>query len=277
MQKAHDASKNSYWKNLPDVTTPILAEELNRNEQSVDAIDDRVIVLDTSKANQSDLLQTIKTLTYNTSTGVFVFTFWNGSTYTVDLNIEKIPVSFTLSPQGILTMTTADGTTYSCDIAALIKLYIFADSTDIDFTTVTDSDGNKTVTAHIVNGSVTEEKLEPNFLANCRLEVSKAEDAAEESEAWAKGTKGDIPVGSGDDQYHNNSKYYSEMAGASATAADNSADECAGIKDQIDIMVAQVIFTVDFSTGNLVYTNESTYNFTINTTTGNLEWEVVTT
>lgn len=277
MQKAHDASKNSYWKNLPDVTTPILAEELNRNEQSVDTIDDRVIVLDTSKANQSDLLQTIKTLTYNTSTGVFVFTFWNGSTYTVDLNIEKIPVSFSLSPQGILTMTTADGTQYTVDISTLIKLYTFADSTDIDFTTVTDSDGNKTVTAHIVNGSVTEEKLEPNFLANCRLEVSKAEDAAEESEAWARGTKNNIPVPSTDDQYNNNSKYYSEMAEASATAADNSADECAGIKDQIDVMVAQATFTVDFATGELIYTNESTYNFTINTTTGNLEWEVVTT
>ena len=277
MQKAHDASKNSYWKNLPDVTTPILAEELNRNEQSVDAIDDRVIVFDTSKANQSDLLQTIKTVAYNTTTGVFTFTFWNGSTYTADLNIEKIPVSFSLSPQGILTMTTADGTEYTVDISTLIKLYTFADSTDIDFTTVTDQSGNKTITAHIVAGSVTEDKLEPNFLANCRIEVGKAEDAAEESEAWARGTKNNIPVASTDDQYNNNSKYYSEMAGASATAADNSADECADIKDQIDIMVAQVIFTVDMATGELIYTNESTYNFTVNTTTGNLEWEVVTT
>lgn len=277
MQKAHDASKNNYWRNYPNVSTPIVQDELNRNETTVDIIDDRVITLDSTKANQTDLLQTLKTLTYNTVTGVFVFTYWNGSTYTVDLNIEKIPVSFSLSPEGILTMTAADGTTYTVDISTLIKLYTFADSTDIDFTTVTDASGNKTITAHIVAGSVTEDKLEPNFLANCRIEVGKAEGFSEDSEAWAKGTRGGEAVPTTDGTYHNNSKYYSEMAGASATAADNSADECADIKDQIDVMVAQVIFTVDMATGELVYTNESTYNFTVNTTTGNLEWEVVTT
>lgn len=43
------------------------------------------------------------------------------------------------------------------------------------------------------------------------------------AEAWARGTKNGIPVEETDEQYHNNSKYYSEQSSASATASANSA------------------------------------------------------
>ena len=44
-----------------------------------------------------------------------------------------------------------------------------------------------------------------------------------ESEAWARGTKDGVPIDSSAEQYHNNSKYYSEQSAASATASANSA------------------------------------------------------
>ena len=44
-----------------------------------------------------------------------------------------------------------------------------------------------------------------------------------ESEAWARGTKDGVPVDSSAEQYHNNSKYYSEQSAASATASAQSA------------------------------------------------------
>lgn len=44
-----------------------------------------------------------------------------------------------------------------------------------------------------------------------------------ESEAWARGTMDGVPVDSSAEQYHNNSKYYSEQSAASATASANSA------------------------------------------------------
>ena len=44
-----------------------------------------------------------------------------------------------------------------------------------------------------------------------------------ESEAWARGTMDGVPVDSSADQYHNNSKYYSEQSAASATASAQSA------------------------------------------------------
>jgi len=210
------------WENYPSDNTPINESNLNRMDASIDIIDDRVVGFDTTKANQSDLLQSLRSIAYNDQTGVFTFTFWNGTTYTADLNIEKIPVTFSMSAQGILTMTTADGTEFTADIASLIKLYTFNASTDISFNTVTDASGNKTITAFIVNGSVTEEKLQPNFLADCRAEVSVAETEAQNAEAWARGTKDGTDVTSTDPQYHNNAKYYSEQSRNSATNAGNS-------------------------------------------------------
>ena len=212
MQKAHSASNNDYWKDYPLTDTPIIAATLNRIETNIDVIDDRVVAFDTSKANQSDLLTCLSGITYNDQTGVFTFTFKNGNTVTVDLNIEKIPVSFSMDANGVITMTTADGTTYTADVSSLIKTYSFTDSSMIDFTVTTDSSGNKTVTATLIDGSVTPQKLNPNFLADCQAQVTAATSQAQTSEAWAKGTKGGTPVESGDAQYHNNAKYYAETS-----------------------------------------------------------------
>lgn len=48
------------------------------------------------------------------------------------------------------------------------------------------------------------------------------------AEAWAKGTKDGVPVGSSEPQYHNSSKYWNEQTGAYATAAQTSATNAAG-------------------------------------------------
>lgn len=43
------------------------------------------------------------------------------------------------------------------------------------------------------------------------------------AEAWARGTRNNVPVASTDETYHNNSKFYSEESSSSATAAASSA------------------------------------------------------
>lgn len=53
--------------------------------------------------------------------------------------------------------------------------------------------------------------------------IDGAHNWARRSEAWAKGTIDGVAVGSSDDAYHNNSKYFSEQASGSATTAGNSA------------------------------------------------------
>jgi hypothetical protein len=225
------------WENEPSINTPINDVNLNKIDYAVYEHDRTFANWDTTKANQSDLLLSVKTIEYDDDTGVFVFTWQNGTTKTVDLNIEKIPVSFSMNAQGVITMTTDDGTQYTADVGALIKTYTFTDSTEIDFTVTTDQSGNKTITAGIVDGSITGTKLQPNYLADCTAAKTAAENAetgaegsAEDAEAWAVGERGGVPVDPTDPTYHNNSKYWSEQANVTTLSAltdtdiDNPAD-----------------------------------------------------
>ena len=219
------------WENEPSIASPINATNLNKIDYAVYEHDQTFETWDVTKANQSDLLLSVKTIDYDTTTGVFVFTWQNGTTKTVDLNIEKIPVSFSMSAQGVITMTTEDGTQYTADVGSLIKTYTFDDSTEIDFTVTTDSSGNKTVTAAIKAGSITGSKLEPNYLANCQNAANSAsgsataaDGSAEDSEAWAVGTRDGVPVPSTDPAYNNNSKYWATQGGANSLAGLSDTD-----------------------------------------------------
>lgn len=210
------------WENEPSIVSPINATNLNKMDYALYEMDQTMQGWDVSKANQSDLLASLKDITYNTTTGVFVFTWWNGTTKTVDLNIEKIPVSFSMDADGVITMTNADGTTYTADVASLIKTYTFADSSVIDFTVTTDAQGNKTVTADIVDGSITGDKLQPNYLADVQAAATNAANSAtasasssQDSEAWAVGTRSGVPVSSTDPAYNNNAEYWANHTSAS--------------------------------------------------------------
>lgn len=158
-------------------------------DYSLNEIDNRVIELDTTKATQADNLRNVCGVAYDTQTGVFTFTFQNGSTFTADLNIEKIPVSFSMSAEGILTMTTADGSTYTADIAELIKEYIFIDSDTLDFETSTDISGNKRVMADVKDGSITGRKLRPDYLADITVQAEIATAQAGSAAASAESAR----------------------------------------------------------------------------------------
>lgn len=212
---------NFTWKNTPSIDSPINATNLNSINNGLDTVDNRVIQLDANKADKSDFLQSLKTVSYAPSTGVWTFTYNNGTTATVDQNVEKIPVSFSLSPQGILTMTTADGTQFTCDISTLIKTYTFNDSTVIDFTVTTTETGNKIIVADIVDGSITANKLQPNYLADVTTQAQNASGSANSAlssansaaadallaQSYAVGNSG-VRTGENTD----NAKYYKEQA-----------------------------------------------------------------
>ena len=213
------------WENEPSINTPLNDVNLNKMDYALNQIDGTLATWDTTKANQSDLLSCVKTITYDTDTGVFVFTWQNGTSQTVDLNIEKIPVSFSMDANGVITMTTEDGTQYTADVGSLIKTYTFTDSGRIDFSVTTDASGNKTVVADIIDGSITGAKLQPNYLADCQAAQTGAEtaqglseDSAEDAEAWANGTRGGVPVPSTDPTYENNAKYWAQQANPTVLA-----------------------------------------------------------
>jgi len=91
--------------------------------------------------------------------------------------------------------------------------------------------------------------------------ASNAATSESNSEAWAVGERGGVPVSSGDDTYNNNSKYYSEQSGTYWQY----------VHDAVDLVVPSV--SINFTTGELEITGTTLY-FTINQSTGQLEWDV---
>lgn len=201
------------WKNYPDVTTPINDSNLNAMDIALDTIDDRVITLDTTKVGVSTIANDIVDWSINTTTGVITATYRDGSTATFDLNIEKIPVSFTLSAQGILTMTTADGTTFTADIGALLPIFAVQNSSTI-VGTATTQDGTTTIEMSVKAHSIGANELETDYLATINVAVASAQASATASNnsatlarQWAVGESA-----SGSPSDINNAKYWAEQA-----------------------------------------------------------------
>lgn len=211
------------WVNKPDgLTTPLGAVNLNKIDHGLDTADNRIIELESLKADKSTVLKMVSDWTMNKDTGIITVTKQNGDKIMFDLNIEKIPVSFSLSDLGILSMRTQDGTVFNADIGSMIPILTFKSSDTVAITT-TGTGINKTYTFAVKDGSITEDKLQPNYLADVRLEKAKAESAqvsaaesaasaaskAKLSESYAKGGTG-TRAGENTD----NAKYYAEQAKA---------------------------------------------------------------
>jgi hypothetical protein len=205
------------WVNYPSTNSPINETALNLLSNAVDTIDDRVVTFDTTKANQSDLLLAIKAISFNQSTGTFVFTLFNNNTITIDTDIEKIAVNFdydddpTSAHYQSLVLTLSDGTIKYIDLSALITQYEFDDTSTIH-ANVSSVSGH--VSFNVIDGSITASKLDPSVLASIQASVAAAEAHMLNSQAWAEGKKGSTDVGSSDPQYHNNSKYFANLSEA---------------------------------------------------------------
>ena len=165
------------WENYPSLVTPINEQNLNKLDFATDSLDNRIINLDTAKVNVTDIQQNIANWTMNEETGIITITRVNGDTITFDLNIEKIPIDFKLTNEGILIMTTDDGTQFKADIASMIPVLTFNNSSEIKVT-ATGTGINKTYTFSIIDNSITEDKLEANYLANIKEETAKAQSAS---------------------------------------------------------------------------------------------------
>lgn len=211
------------WVN--DQTPAINDTNLNYMDGCIDTIDDRVITLDTTKAEQSNLLLAFKDVSLNSSTGVITFTLFNDTTKTIDTLLEKIAVNFdydddpTSAHYQNLIIELEDGTYKYIDMSALITQYEFTNSSTIAFTVGNDG----SVSASVIDGSITGAKLQPNYLADVTAQASVASAAASASnanqllsEGYANGTQGGVPVSTSSPYYHNNAKYWKEQAQAIA-------------------------------------------------------------
>lgn len=214
MQKAYNRIN---WENYPSDKTPVNKHNLNKIDAALDEVDNRILVVDTTKFEKSDAQTLIKSITFNRSNGVFTITYFNNTTATIDTMLEKLMVNFAYDYQEQrLVITLDDGTKQYVDLSALITQYEFLDSDTIAFTL--SSDGK--VSAKVKEGSIQEKHLQPNYLADIKVEVAKAQSSASGAAASEISAQSAADSASQSAQAASDS---AEAAEASRTAADTSA------------------------------------------------------
>lgn len=200
------------WENYPSENTPINESNLNRTDYAINEIDDRVITLDTTKADVTDISTLVESVSVDDTTGVITLTKYNGTTTTIQTTLNKIAVNFAYdySTQSLI-LTLNDGSTATISLSALIQNNEFSDSDTIAFTV--SSAGM--VSASVIEHSITDAHLRTDYLADIRVSEANADayqQASEafslDSEAWSRGTRASVDVPSTDSTYQNNSKYY---------------------------------------------------------------------
>jgi len=82
------------WQNSPSVATPLGATNLNKLDLATDSIDNRVVAMDTSKANVTTINAMVRDITFNNSDGKLTITYQSGTTSVIDTAMEKIVTNF---------------------------------------------------------------------------------------------------------------------------------------------------------------------------------------
>lgn len=201
------------WEDYPSENTDLDAYNLNQMDSAIDALDNRIISQDALKVDKSAINGNIADWTMDETTGVITITKYNGEKVIFDLNIEKIPVEFSMSDDGIITMTTEDGTKFTADIGSMIPVLTFEDSATITVS-VTGTGKNKTYSFSIKTGSVTDDMLQPNYLADIRVESANASAYAQSANAKSVLAESYAVGGTGtrEGEDTDNAKYYMEQA-----------------------------------------------------------------
>ena len=230
------------WEDYPSENTDIDEINLNKMDSAIDALDNRIILQDALKVDKSSINGNIADWTMDETTGVITITKYNGEKIIFDLNIEKIPVGFSMSDDGIITMTTEDGTQFTADIGSMIPVLTFEDSATIAVS-VTGTGKNKTYSFSIKTGSVTDDMLQPNYLADIRVESANASAYAQSANAKSVLAESYAVGGTGtrEGEDTDNAKYYMEQAkqqtGGIPTKVSELENDAGYIKKDVDNLV----------------------------------------
>lgn len=250
---------NFVWKNRPDTSTPLGQTLLNRLNTALNGIDDRVVTLNAEKASTADLNGSIVNVRLDEKTGIFTFTRFDGTTFTINTALEEVVTNFKYdNATQQLVLTLADGTTQNVDLSALITQYEFTNSATILWTVTTEGK----VVGNIKPNSITDQMLQTNYLADITTQANTAVSASQ------------MALGS-----QSLAEQHAEDAQASALTANTHKESARGYaetaesaKDEIIKKLELAQFDID-DNGNLIYTDTSAYAFSVDDN-GLLNWEV---
>ena len=133
MQKAY------VRQNFVNGTDPALDEvDMNKIDSGLSIVDDRVILLDGSKADKTQVFACVNSIIYTISTGILRITYVNGAVQDVNLGLQTTAMSMT--ENGIITMQDSEGNTYTCDLRNILNSKL-SELTDVDVTGIEDGQG----------------------------------------------------------------------------------------------------------------------------------------
>lgn len=168
------------YKNFPSEDTPLNETNMGAMDRAIDEHDNRIVALDTTKVDLTKANELVEEVLWDESNGTLTVAKMNGSRTVIDTKLEKLAVNFKYDPQTQqLIITLDDGTTQNVDLSALITQYEFKDSDTIAFEIGSDGKASSIVK----EGSIEEKHLRPDYLADIKVEFSKAEKAAQASSA----------------------------------------------------------------------------------------------
>ena len=175
MQKTYERIN---WENYPSDVTPINETNLNKIDYAVNEIDNRVIEFNTTKLDVTEANKMVADVTFDETTGIFTVKRQDGSETALDTKLEKIVMNWRYDKETQqLILELEDGSEIPVDLSELITQYEFVDGEIVIWSIQPDG----TVRADIRNGSITAEKLQPNYLSDVTLQAEIATTKASEA------------------------------------------------------------------------------------------------
>lgn len=116
-----------------------------------------------SSGSEEGSKKAVDNITFDEKTGLFTITYTDGTSNTIDTKLEKVVVNFTYDQANQnLVLTLDDGTTYNIPMSAFINVYKGSNGAMI---TISIDSATNTISATIVDGSITEAKLNADFVS----------------------------------------------------------------------------------------------------------------
>lgn len=203
----------------------------------VNNINNRYTKSETDANIATNVNSLVKSITYNSSTGVFTITKKDDTVITIDTVIEKVPASMALQEESdgsvYLVITNQDGSSTKTNVTSLIEDTIILSSDTINATSTTDGvNKTTTYTLNIKPNSVTLSHLDTALTAKFE-ETQSAKTAAVQAKDSAVAAKtAAVAAQKSAETYASNANTYSTNASVSADESAASALEAKGYAEQ---------------------------------------------